>query len=543
MQKRNITMLDCTLRDGAYITGSMFGDAAIRGIINKIEDAGIEIIECGWLKNDEHKEGSTFFHVPADLEPYITNKDPHKVYVVMIDWDRYDLQYLPQNDGKTIDAIRIVFPHGRYKEGVAIGQEIIKKGYKVYLQAAHTMSYSNEELEDMAKEVNGLKPEALSIVDTFGAMYPEDLERIVEVLHQHLDKEIGIGWHSHNNQQLSFALSMNFASMMNKLGRNGVIDASLCGMGRGAGNTTTELAAAFLNRKYQAHYNLDAVMDVIDTYISSYQEKYEWGYSTPYFIAGMYCCHVNNIAYLLNNHRTGAKDMRNIIESLPAQDRIKYDYDLLEEKYVKNESFYVDDTEALETLRKEMQGRELLLIAPGKSSIDEQDRISSLIREKKPIVIGVNAIMPGYEYDYLFFVNSARYDYAEMSNAEVFTNTKRIVLSNVKNTADGSEVIIAFERAVKRGWKFFDNAVICALRLLEQIQPSKVLLSGFDGFKMTYNESYADPMLPSLNSGNDWNDINAEIQNMFTDFKNNATIGDKVCFVTESLFEQNEQGE
>ena len=70
-------------------------------------------------------------------------------------------------------------------------------------------------------------------------------------------------------------------------------------------------------------------MDAIDTYMSYFEEKFQWGYSTPYFIAGMYCCHVNNIAYLTKNHRATAKEMRNIIESMSPEDRIKYDYDLL----------------------------------------------------------------------------------------------------------------------------------------------------------------------------------------------------------------------
>lgn len=67
----HIQLLDCTLRDGAYIVDSAFGTSAIKGIIQKMQDANIDIIECGWLKNAEHKEGSTFYHVPSDLEKYL----------------------------------------------------------------------------------------------------------------------------------------------------------------------------------------------------------------------------------------------------------------------------------------------------------------------------------------------------------------------------------------------------------------------------------------------------------------------------------------
>lgn len=63
----NVKLLDCTLRDGAYIVNSQFGTPAIRGIVNKLQDAGVNIIECGWLKNDPHKEGTSFYHVPDDF--------------------------------------------------------------------------------------------------------------------------------------------------------------------------------------------------------------------------------------------------------------------------------------------------------------------------------------------------------------------------------------------------------------------------------------------------------------------------------------------
>ena len=91
-------LLDCTLRDGAYIVNSMFGDVSIKGIIDKLNKANIDIIECGWLKNDEHKRDSSFYHVISDVNDYILKPNPNCKYVLMIDWDRYDLNYLPQND-------------------------------------------------------------------------------------------------------------------------------------------------------------------------------------------------------------------------------------------------------------------------------------------------------------------------------------------------------------------------------------------------------------------------------------------------------------
>lgn len=540
---KNIELLDCTLRDGAYIVESRFGTPAIKGIIKKMQDANIDIIECGWLKNDEHVEGSTFYHVPKDLEQYLYRKNSRSTYVVMIDWDRYDLDYLPVRDGRSVDAVRVVFPHDKYEEGIKAGIKIKEKGYRVYYQAANTLAYSREDLIDLAHKVNQAQPEGLSVVDTFGAMYQEDLERIAAVLDAELNEDIKLGFHSHNNQQLSFALSIRFVEMLAKSGRKIIIDASLCGMGRGAGNTTTELMANYLNNKYFCNYDMNVIMDAIDMYMESFQENYTWGYSTPYLIAGMYCCHVNNIAYLTQNHRTNAHDMRSIIESLSDAERKKYDYDLLERKYNENQNRIVDDEAAMENLKNVMSGRSVLLLAPGKSIDGERERIQAFIKEQKPVVIGVNALHSAYEYDYLFVINSARYQYAKEVYTEQFHKTKRILLSNIKTSPDGDEWIINFNKVVKFGWEHFDNAVINCLRLMDKLRVSNIAIAGFDGFKHKYNESYADPLLPTLNPGGKWDELNEEIADMFEDFCKTSGVTMDIEFITDSIFDKNKSGE
>ncbi len=530
-------LLDCTLRDGAYIVDSKFGTTAMRGIINKMQNANVDIIECGWLKNTPHEIGSTFFHVPSDVKQYLVSKSEHVTYVVMIDWDRYDLEYLPENDGESIDAIRVVFPYEKYREGIEVGNKIKEKGYQVFFQAANTLAYNDDDLVQLAKEANRVHPVSLSVVDTFGAMYNEDLERIVSVLDKHLDKDIKLGFHSHNNQQLSFSLTMRFVELLEKAGRGAIVDSSLCGMGRGAGNATTELVANYLNRKQHGNYDMNAIMDAIDMYMEYFQENFTWGYSTQYFIAGMYCCHVNNIAYLMKNHRTTAKDMRNIIASLSDEERKKYDYDLLEEKYLENQNRIVEDEDVLAKLKEEFVEREILLIAPGKSVGLEEDTVKKYIQEKNPIVIGVNAIISRYEYDYLFIMNPVRYFYAKETYTEQFDRTKKILLSSIKAVPGENEMIVNFNRVIKRGWKYFDNAVINCLRLLEQMRVRNIAIAGFDGFKHKYNESYADVSLPSLNPDNDWDGINREIRDMLNDFKTSMNYNATIRFVTASEFD------
>jgi len=535
-----IKLLDCTLRDGAYIVESNFGEAAIKGIINKLQDAGVDIIECGWLKDKEHQNGSSFFHVPEDIIPYFVDRRAGHEYVAMIDWDRYDLSQLPECDGKSIDAIRVVFPYAKFREGIEVGKKVKEKGYTLYFQAANTLAYSDDDLKELAKKVNASGAKSLSVVDTFGAMYEEDLDRIVSVLDRELKEDVAIGFHSHNNQQLAFSNAIHFIKILEKSQRSVVVDSSLCGMGRGAGNATTELMVNYLNHKYQTGYDMNAIMDAIDIYMKHFEEQFAWGYSTEYCIAGMYCCHVNNIAYLTKNHRTSAKDMRNIIESLSPDDRKKYDYDLLETKYIENQNRKIDDSATVKSLKDKLVGKKIVLVAPGKSSVMNKDAVDGFINENRDnaVVIAVNALLEEYRsaYDYLFVTNFARYEYAKETKKEQFDKVKKILLSSVKKEAEEDEYIVEFERAIKRGWDHFDNAVICCLRLLKQLNVNEVYIAGFDGFKDTYNESYADESLPTVNPGKKWEELNEEIKDMFDDVKKDAKAMN-ISFLTNSLYQ------
>lgn len=534
----SIQLLDCTLRDGAYINNSDFGTPALKGIIKHLQDAHVEIIECGWLKDSTHKEGSSYFHIPSDMEQYILEKKSDATYVTMIDYNRYDDSVLPVYNGKSVDAVRVVFPYGKHEEGIAIGERIKQKGYKIFFQAANTLAYSNDDLVVLAKSMNKAKPVAVSIVDTFGAMYDDDFERIFSVLDRELDKSIKIGFHAHNNQQLAFALSSRFVELAEKSGRDAIADSSLCGMGRGAGNTTTELMASYLNRKHHKNYDMNEILDAIDMYMTSFQEKYTWGYSTPYFIAGLYQCHVNNIAYLQKNHRTNARDMSNIIASLSQTERRAYDYDLLEKRYLENQDRIVDDSKSLEILKNATTERKVLLLAPGKTIITQKEKVQDFIRKEKPLVIGVNAIHKDYDCDYISFINSVRYQYAKEVYREKFDSHKKILLSNIKSEGSKDELIINFNSVIKRGWEHFDNAVICILRLLAKLDIQNVALAGFDGFKTVYNESYADSSLPTLNPNGNWDALNDEIKDMFTDFVLSVKSKMNIEFVTESIFEE-----
>ena len=537
--ENKIQLLDCTLRDGCYIVAADFGAPTIRGIARKLENANVDIIECGWLKDAPHKPGTAFYHVPADAVAYMPEKrSPGTRYGVMIDWNRYDLDQLPEHTPGAPEIIRLVFPREHAAEAIPLGRKIKAKGYSLFYQAANTLGYSEPELVELAAAINREAPESISIVDTFGAMYPEDLERIFNVMDRELAPEIKLGFHSHNNQQLSFALSMEFVKLAAKSPRHIVVDSSLCGMGRGAGNTTTELLTNYLNRFHHGNYDLNEIMDTIDLYLSYLGENYQWGYSIPFFIAGIYCTHVNNIDYLLKHHRTLAKDMRIIIESIDPAKRRAYDYDNLEKIYVNYQNRIVDDRRALAELGELFGGREVLLLGPGRTLTTCREAIDKYRSGRDVLTVGVNAVPEDLECDAYFFSNPARYLYANETRGEVMRRARVILTSNIKRDAAEKEFVVNFNLLCKLGWQFFDNACIMALRLMAKLRAAKIAFAGFDGFpeddntKSFYADRISQPAVPLEKRIR----INADIADMLRDFIESEHGSTPIEFVTPSRF-------
>lgn len=318
-------ILDCTLRDGAYLVQGQFGEAAIRQIITQLHHAQIDIIECGFLKNTSHLLGSTTFNQPHQIEQYLPDqRNSLTQYVLMADLSRYDIRQLNPYDGGPIKGIRACFFKEERYAAVDFCRAIIDQGYQLYVQPVDILGYQTNELIELIATFNPLKPTAFSIVDTFGAMQLQDLQFIFKCTHHYLEPTIQLGFHSHNNQQLSFALAQ-YLSILCQNQRELIIDSTLYGMGRGAGNTATELVANYFNQHHTSQYDLPCLLDLIEQQILPLKQQNPWGYDLHHFVAGAYPTHVNTLAYLSQQH-TSAADLYRFLPQLDISARKKYIY-------------------------------------------------------------------------------------------------------------------------------------------------------------------------------------------------------------------------
>lgn len=534
---RHVELLDCTLRDGAYLVDKKFGNMTIKGIISGLVAAKINIIEIGFLQNTGLVDGGTVYKNTEETLKYIPDNKGESKIAVLADYSRYDIENLDVYDGKSVDIVRECFFKSERHDALNVCYKIKEKGYKVFVQPVDILGYSDAELLELIDEINELEPYGMSIVDTFGSMYQEDLHRIFEIINHNLIVSCKIGFHSHNNMQLSNALSQEFVRISTGK-REVVIDGTVSGMGRGAGNTPTELIAQYLVSQLGYTYDMNQLLDLIDVYMDNIRSKCSWGYSTSYFIAGCYGAHVNNIDFLSKKNSIRHKDMRLILNKLGSDIRKRYDYSLLENIYMEVMQADIEDKDVLEALSREMADKPILMLVPGKTLEIEKKKIKQYISEKHPIVISVNFFDEQFESEYIYMNNVKRYQY--WSNNEKFSKMKKIVTSNiVQNISLNNVKIVSFTKFVKCGWELLDNSALMLLRLLDSIDVGEIAIAGFDGFSNSGNDNYFDTDLEVLQTSEKAVKINREIEAMLLDYletrKHKETI---VKFLTISRFEK-----
>lgn len=532
---KHVNLLDCTLRDGGYLVDAEFGDTAIKGIIKGLTDANLDVIECGFLKDEPHHRGNTVFNNAAQIREYLPEDRKQASYVCLSDFSRYSIENLDEYDGTSIDGVRACFFKKERYDVIDFCKEIKRKGYKLYVQPVDILGYTDEEIIELIHMINPIEPYAFSIVDTFGSMFTEDLQRIFYLVHHNLTMSSQIGFHSHNNLQMSFALSQEFIQLTQGL-RHITVDATLCGMGRGAGNTNTELLLQYMNRKFNTGYDIDVALDVIDNYIDSIRATCEWGYSIPYYLAGSYSAHVNNIAYLTNKAGICSRDINYILNKLGAVKRKRYDYDLLEKIYVEYVGAMTDDTASIAELTERFSGKDVLLLFPGKTTQTYQDKINAYIDKKKPVVISINLLNEDYPTDFVWFANKQRYRYWQ--NDPAYGKYTKIITSNITSEAKDNEIVVDFTKLVKCGWEQLDNSGILLLRLLDELGVNSIAMAGFDGYSHAQNSNYAKKTMEKTTNTENAEEANQCVLSMLEEYENTRQSECDCFFITPSRFDK-----
>lgn len=341
---KNIKLLDCTLRDGGYVNDWRFGESTIKALAKGIVQANVDIVELGFLKNEYYDADRTVFNDVKQLMDIIGVKNGHTLYATMTEvLNPLPIDHIAPYTNDGIDIIRVIVWKTKHinginsprvdalSEGFEYCKALTKLGYKVCVQPARTDQYSKKEFIEMLEMFSEIKPYAIYIVDSWGTQASSSIMKYVQLADAVLDEDIAIGFHGHNNLMQAFGVTQEFLKLETK--RLLLVDSSIYGMGRGAGNLNSEIIGTYLNRHYNKKYDTDIMASLYQKYIQEINRQYGWGYSIPYYLTGVYNCNPRFAEYYGKQHMISVEDMEKIYKNLNDDERTMFD-PVMADKYI-----------------------------------------------------------------------------------------------------------------------------------------------------------------------------------------------------------------
>ena len=289
--REDIKVLDATLRDGGLVNSFYFTDDYAKALYKMNLDAGVDYMEMGYKASkkifDENKFGKYKFCKEEDIRAIVGENKTDMKIAVMADVGRTDMNdFLPKNES-VIDCVRVATYINEIPTAVHMIEQLTKLGYETCVNVMAVSKAREEEISSALEILGQSSVGTIFIVDSYGSLYPEEIAKLSHVYLEAGEKyDKVIGMHAHNNQQLAFGNTIEAASWGVSL-----LDATVNGIGRGAGNCSMELLLGFLKNP---KFHIEPVLRFITDYMLPLKEQGTvWGYDIPYLLTGRLNEHPN----------------------------------------------------------------------------------------------------------------------------------------------------------------------------------------------------------------------------------------------------------
>lgn len=416
-------ILDCTIRDGGYVNNWAFDKKMVREVYRAVSKSGIDYVELGYygVKSDQDRCGAGMWYHADDkaLLEATTGIKGSKI-AVMVDYGKVQLADFGYADQSVVDLVRMAAHKNHIDEALEMLKGLRDKGYMVSLNAMGFTSFSGEETAELVARLSSAELDYFYIVDSYGSMFPH---QIGEILNPFL--EIGsmkVGFHPHNSLQMAFANTIEAINC----GIH-IIDSTIYGMGRGAGNLPTEAIVAYLQMSNEEKYNVLPILNCIHNFFIDIEQEHKWGYQLPYMLSGMFQCHPNYAKTLVDMREYSVEDMWKAMDVIKKRKTIGFSKEALDD--VMNSGLIgrnqPNGNEAIEnesdggaggcgkkaevSYLNRHTGRDFLVLANGPTLKAYQEPIRRFIEKYNPVVLGANYLGDLFVPDYHAFNNKKRF--------------------------------------------------------------------------------------------------------------------------------------
>lgn len=322
-----IQVLDCTLRDGGYVNDWDFGDENAKEIVRQLSLTGVDYVEIGFIKLCEYVKDKIQFNQMSQIANLFRPSKQKLSLIVEVGYG-YPVENFPPRSENTVDLVRVIMWKRSLKDGLEYCRRLKELGYEVGVQPTRVEQYSDEEYAELMRTFSQIKPKAIYIVDTFGLLTEEKLMHYAQIADENLGEGICLGYHAHNNMQQAYTNAV--AMIKHQWHHDIMLDGSVLGMGRGAGNLCLELLLKYLNEHQKGKYLVEPTYDVASR-IERFYPMAPWGYSMPYFLSAINGRNPSYVLYL-NKFNLSINQIAAVFESMKNRDvGITYDTAMCDE--------------------------------------------------------------------------------------------------------------------------------------------------------------------------------------------------------------------
>jgi 4-hydroxy 2-oxovalerate aldolase len=477
-------ILDCTIRDGGHLNQWQFDPACVKAAYYAALKSGVNYFEAGYRYPAGKKAMGLFAYSTDELLGELFVASESCKLSVMIDAGKCETtQFQDCRPEKTpLRAVRVAAYPYELEKATRMVEKLHDKGYEAFinLMASSELSKDNYSYLTAWRRKDVLS--GIYFADSFGSFIPRDIsEQMAKLRAAGFER---VGFHSHNN------LQMAFANTLRALEEGAVcVDASIYGMGRGAGNLPIEILLGYLEKSGDNEYNTVPYLDVIERYFLKLFEEIGWGYGLEALMGGLANIHPYYAENLFKNNLYTVEEIWNALQLIKERCPISFSVDKLGETL--EQRFYTpltpERTEAVHRaliselsiipaadatqagvfpLQNQYKGRNFLVIATGPSVLEHRDQIVEFARKENCVTIGVNSLQKLFEPEFHVFVSRKRF---QQYAAQVAPGSTLLVPSFF-----GSTMV---KETYQRPYHFFDIVAPCEPEAAPVSGPTQYCLS------------------------------------------------------------------
>jgi 4-hydroxy 2-oxovalerate aldolase len=273
-------ILDCTIRDGGYYTNWDFDQDIVKTYLESFNHLPVEYLEVGYRSEAMGNYLGEYFYCPVETLQRIKKLSNKKLVIILNEKDvrAADAEALLSPIIGLVTMVRMAIDPKNFKRALSLAAEVKRLGFEVAFNVMYMSTWADEkEFLELIPQVDKVA-DYFYMVDSFGGVYPQDVKDTIALVRS--KTKVKLGFHGHNN--LEMALANTLTAIDEGID---IVDATVTGMGRGAGNLKTELLLTVLNAKGLLDFPYNELSKTVDDF-TKLQKHYEWGTNLPYMVSG-----------------------------------------------------------------------------------------------------------------------------------------------------------------------------------------------------------------------------------------------------------------